>query len=881
MKILYLKLKNFAHIYSGLQKDTIELDFSDSHKVINVIIGKMGSCKTVILGHLQPFASFGSLDSRNQDDIVISGKNGLKEIHIQNGPDLYKILHEYHWSKDHHVLKSFLTKNETEMNPSGSVTAFKTLIEIELGIDPGMLTLLRLGPNVTNLIDLKATSRKSFMASLLQETEIYTMLYKKLNDDLRGMTTQIQILGNRLAKVSDGNIEAVKRQHSAMVASIRDTEHRLDQAKQRAAELQAEIRTLVPNGDVEAFDKKRAQIEHDSQSLRKDIDDLRIQIQSTEQLPGVTELIKEIGSLSGSIGNYEQSKLQLNRQIEMGRAECDSLKIQLLRSQDAKQLDQLKEQFNEVCRRYDEAVRLSSSAPYQYDSITLTDALNQIQNVSLLINDIATYNNISVHDILVHGQNAVSIANKRLNILNATKAKLQKKLNNVRYLEQYSPTDLVFTPPFCPTEDCPWRITHPVTVQSKLQGGKIDEEYEKIKKDCEDIDIEIGRLSEYTLIFSKVNALRNIWNVIAPVLNSIGALRVMKVIDVFETLSSQIWYDHDKVINAIEVAKAKELADRIQLKMDGMKAQIQALENADAGKLQEQYDAIQAEIQDLIKDLEVNEKLRREALEKQEKLNQQLEAKMQEAKHKFALKQKQEELCRLDDEVDHMRGAIIQIEDKEKDLSQIETTIRTFQFDLDDARKKLDNIKLSISEYDTTSSEIRQIQKSQAILKLIVEAVSSSKGIPLVYIQLFLRTCRSTLNELISDVFGDQIEVLDFIITESEFRIPYSINGTEVDDIAKASQGQRSIISLALSFALMRQATSRYNIMLLDEMDGPLYTADRSKFIDILYKQIQAIDAEQIFLVSHNNTFEGHSVNVIMTTEEHVEDNGMITVMHV
>ena len=67
MKILRLNLKNFAHIFSGLGKYEIDLDFRSTHKTINVIIGKMGSCKTVILGHMQPFSSFGSLDVRNQD----------------------------------------------------------------------------------------------------------------------------------------------------------------------------------------------------------------------------------------------------------------------------------------------------------------------------------------------------------------------------------------------------------------------------------------------------------------------------------------------------------------------------------------------------------------------------------------------------------------------------------------------------------------------------------------------------------------------------------------------------------------------------------------------------------------------------------------------
>jgi hypothetical protein len=72
-----------------------------------------------------------------------------------------------------------------------------------------------------------------------------------------------------------------------------------------------------------------------------------------------------------------------------------------------------------------------------------------------------------------------------------------------------------------------------------------------------------------------------------------------------------------------------------------------------------------------------------------------------------------------------------------------------------------------------------------------------------------------------------------------------------------------------------------YNILLLDEMDGPLYISDREKFIAVLFKQIRAIGAEQIFLISHNNTFEGTSVNIIMTTEEHVDKSNLITIMRV
>lgn len=70
----------------------------------------MGSCKTVILGHLQPFSSFGSLDVRNQDEIILPEKDGRKILEVQDGDNYYTIKHTYIWKKDHHMVKSFIAK---------------------------------------------------------------------------------------------------------------------------------------------------------------------------------------------------------------------------------------------------------------------------------------------------------------------------------------------------------------------------------------------------------------------------------------------------------------------------------------------------------------------------------------------------------------------------------------------------------------------------------------------------------------------------------------------------------------------------------------------------------------------------------------------------
>ena len=51
--------------------------------------------------------------------------------------------------------------------------------------------------------------------------------------------------------------------------------------------------------------------------------------------------------------------------------------------------------------------------------------------------------------------------------------------------------------------------------------------------------------------------------------------------------------------------------------------------------------------------------------------------------------------------------------------------------------------------------------------------------------------------------------------------------------------------------------------MLLDEIDGPLDTHNRAKFIKILENQIERIGSEQSFLITHNDMFSSYPVDII------------------
>jgi DNA repair exonuclease SbcCD ATPase subunit len=115
------------------------------------------------------------------------------------------------------------------------------------------------------------------------------------------------------------------------------------------------------------------------------------------------------------------------------------------------------------------------------------------------------------------------------------------------------------------------------------------------------------------------------------------------------------------------------------------------------------------------------------------------------------------------------------------------------------------------------------------------------------------------------------------------------VNGNVADDINKASQGQTSLVSIALSFALVKELGMRsgdssgcYPIPLLDEPDAPLHKTDKPKLISILMKYLDDINSEQCFVITHDNSvFDGHKIQVIMTTNESVNTDRYADAIHV
>ena len=99
---------------------------------------------------------------------------------------------------------------------------------------------------------------------------------------------------------------------------------------------------------------------------------------------------------------------------------------------------------------------------------------------------------------------------------------------------------------------------------------------------------------------------------------------------------------------------------------------------------------------------------------------------------------------------------------------------------------------------------------------------------------------------------------------EKEFAIQVISKDNTKADIKLASQGEVSITTLSISLALIEQSIGAYNILCLDEIDGPLDNSNRSKFIDILNSQSEKLGIEQAFVISHKNAFDTAAMDLIL-----------------
>ena len=826
MRVTYLKLMNVAGLKVGSDLDEIEINFDNSINKIIALVGANASGKTCLLGTLTPFAYTTTLDERSTLPLILVGKDGYKEIHYQNKEDEYVIKHYYKASKDTHSVKSYFMKNGEELNENGNVTSFNELVEIHFGLTQEMMRLVRIGTNVNSFITLSPAKRKEYIGKLIEEIDLYMAIYKKINEDIRVIKTMLQANNTNLYNCHISDIVVEEEKLSDYIKTIRKYEKERDQVVSKISKINA----LIQDNDIDDLRRKQNEAEVSLNEFNK-----------------IESLVEEKGLKNTSLedliklrSQYSNEKIDTQSKINSFRLAIDSVynnierleaSIKKITSDNDLQslmdsISVLKKTIESTPPIVSEFNYLGSSSEDVFKMLTKLQSLNQISNMML------TFGNRAISTYL-------KLRSENRSVTAWLKEQSQKKLSNINTDDIKSLIDKVFQndtiiTPNCDTEynDCPYYRLHEVIadLHDKMEEETFDDEtlnYINIINnnisaalmDIEYMDpIHVPDRIRLELTESKIlDRLKNK----LPFFNLDdleGYLSILREYEIYKLNCEKLaQYEHQLIMYR---------KSGVDGHIEEIKSQKALIGNYNGGiaKLRNEISAIDTKLQDVDNNITLLTKFN-DGLKYRKIFESTLES---------------------------TKKILIPLENAANERTELNFALQQITNLIDMSRENHRTLEAKINEYNRLVKEGKKLAKKNKDLAIIQEAVSTKKGIPVIYMKRYLGKIQSLANELLSIIYGDEFKLAQFNVTSETFEVPYTKNGRKIPDIKYASQSELAIGTMALSFALSNSSTGNYNILLIDELDAGLDSTNRSSFLRMLYSQMEMIHAEQVFIISHN-----------------------------
>lgn len=883
MKITYLKLLNFAGIFTAMKRTKLEIDFSigNPNTIINILVGGNGSGKTTLLSMLQPFSYVGTLDIRSGVELILPDKDGYKEIHYIDNDDEYIIKHHYTKSSKGRTIKSFISKNGVELNENGNVTSFKELVLSELGIEQDHLKLIRLGSNVTNFINMKVSERKSFTTDLLNDIEMYNTIYKKISENTRLHSSLIKSVSDRINRLNIYSEDAVQEEINIKEEQIQSIDREIELSNKHLGNYENEMSSILGDKTESEFMSENILLKNDltelqnqQKQIRKTINNSGLLIQAGDydaMYKTIQENINELKSETSSIDACLNINLKL---LNSNFEKIDRLMSGMSEYNKANKLKETRQLYNDLKDKISKEATKFEKIDLKVTKEELLNVVNISNNINKLILDISEYDKRAVMEVLelfIAKKSVIKFADNKMSKIQTDIEKIKYKIAEKEKGLNINGIFIAFKPTGCTESNCPYEKFYKLAIDNKKIDGNL---YEQLKS----LENKFDYYANFSNIIGHINTIKMIINTNLNILKKIpNSIFDLNKIDLAIIGEGQ-FFNEEALVEVVSLIEDYEDYKQLLERVKDIEVELKSLE-----ELTEVTNMYNKELQLLYKE---QEKIENEiTVARQEKsINENHIGRY------MRIKEFIETVCfrykDIENEIDEKEKELSKSVSKLKRLNELNNSITNITLTMNklkDTRNRLliekNNRVNSLENYKELTTELKELEFKYDNLKIIRESVSSNKGIPLLFIQLYLKNTKNRVNELLESVFED-LQIDDFIINDKEFRIPYIKNGIKVDDISLASQGEGSFISLAISFALIEQSISKYNILLLDEIDSALDITNRAKFIQILEKQLYSIGAEQVFMITHNNMFDSYPVNLIMTSNTDIDNFSNVTVIH-
>lgn len=130
----------------------------------------------------------------------------------------------------------------------------------------------------------------------------------------------------------------------------------------------------------------------------------------------------------------------------------------------------------------------------------------------------------------------------------------------------------------------------------------------------------------------------------------------------------------------------------------------------------------------------------------------------------------------------------------------------------------------------------------------------------------FLLKLKEETNQDLAEIWDNSLSIEDFVLSQTEFSIVMNKNGTIIPDASQCSQGEKAILSLALSFAIIEMGLNekKYNVVRMDEADGPLDTIRARFFLTMLQNRLKKMNNAIAFVITHKDEFDEVPADMIL-----------------
>ena len=882
MRYKSILLENYIGIYNGMKLESIYIDFTRCKNNLVVIKGDNGSGKSTLFKAINVI--------QDDSNMFIRGKSAKKIIEVYNDGIDYRIEYIHEFKNGGYISKGFFYKGSGDQlelcNPNGNISACKELIFSEFNLDANFASLTELSSKDRGLVSKIPSVRKQNFNNIITGVEAYNQIYKTLSKRSSVFKSMINSLLSKINNIGDeALLNSTLNSISQRIAGLEATKEELIA---NIAKGEAMVNRLDPDTSIQtAYSECESSIKQ-LNTLRASL--YRIANSYITKLNGDIVDEEKIRVLEQSIERGTNDRVELSKKVvsilasnedDAKRLEEKRAKLASLESENNyNTLLEMKSEFEATIAEAEDFFRRANIVNTSISSDEYVDGLNTLVAIKEVVDTLREAFSMSiieaaVNSIVVDGDSfSVSypdIKSEQDAISGIEEVQKNLESEYTKYFELYKITDkLKNKPDECNNSTC-FFIKDAIEAAAQLPKENMD----RVSKEISDnnatllqLNASLDRDMDIAEAINQLSLIRRFIGTRKKILAKLPNGKIFsnfneftkrlvngsdfsEIYELYQYISEASTFEryHNAVNHLAKVENDLKIYEAKNDLIESVIADIDNLQKSVDRSLQEVEACNNAiiSIDTSIKQYETKLDIMRRSVEANNKLRD----------VDKEITDKNLEINDLKDSMAKIESILVSIN---KDTGMLENT-RTQITSLERERSQIDFGLKQLVEY---RAELEQFNAKYEKVEFMKACSSPTKGIQLIFIELYLRDIIKTANELLSLVLGGEFRLLKPIIDDRSFNFPCVGDGLPHDDISSLSDGQAAIMSVVLSAAIMYHSSTKYNVLKFDEVDGQLDTVNRSQFLFMVDQVRSILNCEQCITISHNNELDLRNVDLVI-----------------